>query len=627
MLVVIKIKEMNKILHLLSILLIVFMSCKGDKPIISEKEKEGERDVIIPKKDSPFDINGRLKLVGTNIVNEKGAAIQLRGMSTHGLQYRGNCYNEQSLNLLMHDWGVDVLRISMYIQEGGYEKEPVYFTKFVDDLVEKCYKEGVYTLIDWHMLDPGDPNYNTERAKVFFEHVSKKHADKGNVLYEICNEPNNKQYEVTWSMIKNYADQIVPIIRKNDPKSIIIVGTPENASRPDLVIGNALSYDNIMYTMHFYAADSWQSNHQGRRMGYVSKAIENGIPVFVTEFGTQDGWGDGANDFVMSAKWLKFMEERKISWCNWNYSDSPLTGAAWKTGTCPNGPWTDDNLKEAGKWIRTQLSTPADNWTGTYLAWNWEYNLGSGTGTGTILNPTSSAQVSESKKDAPGFLPYPTIGTARALVAANAGAGFNLNNSILTLGASNGTVPNKFSLYDIAGSSTLVNVSFKLSFNNSTQGTAILAIGGSDGNLFKNNDAYSNNKQNGLFTAIRFLVGTNSTNAQYRYADGSSYFHRSHDVDLFSRSGDLNFEIYCNNTSNSRVYNRNGVSHTLPASSLHLYVNNIQVKYSGSADIASSGELFPYMPIDAFMVSGASSAGNTLNFSVSNIKIKSLIGN
>ncbi|WP_168187551.1 glycoside hydrolase family 5 protein [Pedobacter sp. G11] len=353
---------MKSTIYLISLLVLTSFSCKGNETTAPDQMQE---QVSPAKKSNAFTVNGRLKLSGTNMVNQKGIPVQLRGMSTHGLQYRGNCYSEQSLNVLMNDWGADILRISMYVQEGGYEKDPVKFTAFVDDLVEKCFKEGIYALIDFHMLDPGDPNYNTDRAKVFFEHVSKKHSAKGNVIYEICNEPNNKQLDVTWAVIKRYADQIVPIIRKNDPQSIVIVGTPEYASRPDLVIGNKLAFENIMYTMHFYAAENFQSNHQGRRMGYVAKAIENGIPVFVTEFGTQNGWGDGENDFDMSAKWLKFLADHKISWCNWNYSDSPLSGAVWKTGTCPNGPWTDDNLKESGKWIKQNLISPVDEWSKT----------------------------------------------------------------------------------------------------------------------------------------------------------------------------------------------------------------------------------------------------------------------
>lgn len=346
---------MKKIFNLLCMLLLVFVSCKGKQTVVPEEQQ------LPVNKDNPFLINGRLKVVGTKLLNQQGKAIQLRGMSTHGLQYRGNCYNDQSLDLLTNNWGADILRISMYIQEGGYETNPEHFTQFVDELVEKCYQRGVYALIDWHMLHPGDPNANTAMAKTFFEHVSKKHAAKGNVLYEICNEPNSDKYPVTWQLIKNYAGQIIPIIRKNDPESIVIVGTPEFASRPDHVIGNVLNFNNIMYTMHFYAADKNKPS-QDARMGFVQAALDGGIPVFVTEFGTQDGWGDGENDFVKSQQWLKFLADRKISWVNWNYSDSPRSGAAWKTGTCPNGPWTDDNLKEAGKWIRTQLSNPPDNW-------------------------------------------------------------------------------------------------------------------------------------------------------------------------------------------------------------------------------------------------------------------------
>ncbi|PST82679.1 cellulase [Pedobacter yulinensis] len=331
------------------------MACKGKQTVSLQENR------AIADQTKPFTVNGRLKVVGTSLVNQQGQPIQLRGMSTHGLQYRGNCYNDQSLDLLINSWGADVLRISTYIQEGGYETKPEYFTQFVDELVEKCYQRGSYALIDWHMLHPGDPNANTAMAKTFFEHVSKKHASKGNVLYEICNEPNSDKYPVTWALIKNYAEQLIPVIRRNDPGSVIIVGTPEFASRPDQVIGNALTDQNVMYTMHFYAADKNKPD-QDARMRFVQTALDGGIPVFVTEFGTQDGWGDGENDFVKSQQWLRFLAERKVSWINWNFSDSPRSGAAWKTGTCPNGPWTEDKLKDAGKWIRTQLSSPPDSW-------------------------------------------------------------------------------------------------------------------------------------------------------------------------------------------------------------------------------------------------------------------------
>jgi endoglucanase len=309
----------------------------------------------VSRRVNAFHANGPLQVRGTQLCNRQGRSVQLRGMSTHGLQYRGNCYTPVSLELLANTWGADILRISVYVQEGGYASRPAYFTALADSLVEQCYQLGIYALVDWHMLHPGDPNANTALARQFFAHMAAKHAAKGNVLYEICNEPNNDQHKVTWPMLQHYARQVIPVIREKDPASVIIVGTPEFASRPDLVIGQALPYDNLLYTMHFYAADPGQAE----RMGYVEKAVQQGIPVFVTEFGTQNGWGDGQNDFATSQAWLQLLDRLKISWCNWNYSDSPLSGAAWQTGTCPEGPWTDDRLKEAGRWIKAQLQQAA----------------------------------------------------------------------------------------------------------------------------------------------------------------------------------------------------------------------------------------------------------------------------
>lgn len=71
------------------------------------------------------------------------------------------------------------------------------------------------------MLDPGDPNYNLERAKTFFTEMAQRHKDKTNVLYEIANEPSG----IEWSQIKSYAEEIIPVIREQDPDSVVLVGT------------------------------------------------------------------------------------------------------------------------------------------------------------------------------------------------------------------------------------------------------------------------------------------------------------------------------------------------------------------------------------------------------------------
>jgi endoglucanase len=313
---------------------------------------------------TPVAKNGQLRVIGTKLCNQFGNPIQLRGMSTHGIQWYGwgSCLTEASLDALANDWGADVLRISLYVQEGGYESDPAGFTAQVNRLIEEATERGMYALVDWHQLNPGDPNYNLARAKTFFSAIANTHKNKNNIIYDICNEPNSG---ATWAKIKTYADQMIPHIRAIDNDAVILVGThgwstfgqSGDGSLQD-VLNNPLQFPNVMYTFHFYAKD-----HRTAYLNQLNTA-SNSLPVFVTEFGTQEASGDGPNDFAMAQQFMDLMRTKKISWTNWNYSDDFRSGAVWTTGTCSNGPWTTARLKPAGAWIRERMLTPADDFPG-----------------------------------------------------------------------------------------------------------------------------------------------------------------------------------------------------------------------------------------------------------------------
>ncbi|MCT2582816.1 glycoside hydrolase family 5 protein [Actinophytocola gossypii] len=298
---------------------------------------------------TPLAANGQLHVCGTTLCNEQRAQVQLRGMSTHGLQWYSHCLNDSSLDTLA-GWGADVLRISMYIQEGGYETDPAGFTDRVSGLIDEATERGMYAIVDWHMLTPGDPHYNLDRAKTFFTEIARRHNDNTNLLYEIANEPNG----VSWSSIKSYAEELIPVIRGVDPETPILVGTrawsslgiSEGGDESE-VLANPVNAANIMYTFHFYAA-----THSDKYLNALSRAAEQ-LPMFVTEFGTQQSTGDGPNDFAMAQRYLDLMASKGISWTNWNFSDDHRSGAVFATGTCPGGPF--DNLKPAGEWIRDRI--------------------------------------------------------------------------------------------------------------------------------------------------------------------------------------------------------------------------------------------------------------------------------
>jgi endoglucanase len=300
------------------------------------------------------EVNGQLRVCGTKLCNEDRQPVQLRGMSTHGLQWYRQCVNDGSMDALATDWDANVMRLSMYIQEGGYETDPERFTQMMHELIEQVSSRGMYVIVDWHMLTPGDPHDNLDLAKTFFAEIAQAHADKPNILYEVANEPNG----VDWPTIKAYHEQIIPVIREHDPDSVILLGTrawsslgvSDGADETE-VVDNPVDAENIMYTFHFYAA-----SHDNEYLDTLSRAADQ-LPMFVTEFGTQEYTGDGPNDFDMAGQYLDLMADKQIGWTNWNYSDDHRSGAVFNEGTCPDGPYTGtEPLKEAGKWIKDRIA-------------------------------------------------------------------------------------------------------------------------------------------------------------------------------------------------------------------------------------------------------------------------------
>ncbi|MEJ3745917.1 cellulase family glycosylhydrolase [Actinomycetes bacterium KLBMP 9797] len=309
-----------------------------------------------PTGTTPAAINGQLRVCGVNLCNQYNRPIQLRGMSTHGIQWFPNCYNNASLDALANDWKADLFRISMYVQEEGYETNPTAFTNQVNNLVEMATARGMYALIDFHILTPGDPNINLQHARTFFAAVSARHANKTNVIYEIANEPNG----VSWSGIKSYAEQVIPVIRGNDPDGVVIVGTRgwsslgvSEGSNETEVINNPVNAPNVMYAFHFYAA-----SHQGPYRDAVSRAASR-IPLFVTEFGTVDYTGNGPFDQASSTTWLNLLDSLKISYANWTFSDHTESSAALLPGTCNGSNYTGAGvLKPSGQLLRSRIMTP-----------------------------------------------------------------------------------------------------------------------------------------------------------------------------------------------------------------------------------------------------------------------------
>ena len=296
---------------------------------------------------TPYGQHGALHVENGKLTDADGNTVQLYGMSTHGIAWFPQYINYDSFRTLRDDWNTNCIRLAMYTAEyGGYcaggDKEQL--KQLVRDGVSYATELGMYVIVDWHILSDCDPNQNKDEAIAFFREMAEVFADNDNVLYEICNEPNGG---TSWDSIKSYAEEVIPVIRAQKPDAVILVGTPTWSQEIDKAAASPLDDSNVMYTLHFYAG-----THKDDLRNRLETCVQNGLPVFVSEFGMCDASGNGANDFVSTTKWLDLLNKYQISFCCWNLANKDESSSVFKASSTALSDWTDDDFNESGRWIR-----------------------------------------------------------------------------------------------------------------------------------------------------------------------------------------------------------------------------------------------------------------------------------
>ena len=286
----------------------------------------------------PVKEHGSLSVKGTQLVDQKGKAVVLHGMSFGWHNLWPRFYNKGAVHELVSKWKCTVIRASMGIElnNRGYLKDPVVSVKLIQNAVDAAIKEGVYVIIDWH-----DHNIHTEESKAFFSMMSKKYAGYPNIIYEIFNEPD---YE-TWPEVKKYSEEVIAAIRANDKYNIILVGSPKWDQAIDLPAADPIrGYDNLMYTMHFYAG-----THKQWLRERTDKAMAAGLPVFVSECAGMEATGDGPIDHEEWWRFKEWMDAKQLSWVAWSVSDKKETCSVLNPVAASEGNWKETDIKEWGK--------------------------------------------------------------------------------------------------------------------------------------------------------------------------------------------------------------------------------------------------------------------------------------
>ena len=289
--------------------------------------------------------NGQLSVKGIQLVNEKGDAVVLRGVSFGWSNWWSQFYNEGAVSWLVKDWHCTVIRASMGVgPQGSYLDRPEWSKNLITTVVDSAIKNGVYIIIDWH---DHHAHQRTEKAVAFFSEMARRYGDCPNVIYEIYNEP----VEVSWDEVKEYSETVINAIRKVDPDNIILVGTPHWDQDIHLAAGAPIeNQENLMYSLHFYA-----DTHRQDLRGRADYALNKGLPLFVSEYGGCAASGDGPLNLEEWGLWVQWMEKNKISSVVWSISSKDETCSMLPEDARDGGNWPPEMLKPAGKQARSLL--------------------------------------------------------------------------------------------------------------------------------------------------------------------------------------------------------------------------------------------------------------------------------
>ena len=294
----------------LGVIILVILTVLGINNI------NNDSSVIVQEKQLVSE-NGWLHVEENKIINEHGEVVQLRGVNSHSPYWYGHNYTYDNLKTLKETWGINVFRIAMFTnpEMNGYINDKDNQKELVKKIVDICIDLDIYVIIDWHILDDNNPRTYESESMEFFKEMSEIYKDKPNVLYEICNEPNGE--EVTWNeVIKPYANNVIPVIRENSPKSLIIVGLANWSKDTPSAIESPLETKNIMYAVHTYMGDDFYTVEDNLKL-----AIKKKLPIIITECAATDGSGDGYIYLDFFKKWVDYLDSNGLSWMIWQFSD------------------------------------------------------------------------------------------------------------------------------------------------------------------------------------------------------------------------------------------------------------------------------------------------------------------
>ena len=315
---------------------------------VSVEKPEKKREFVVSR-------HGNLNTSKGYVCDASSNKVCLMGTSFYWSCSAPLWWCKETVDYLVDQYSVQIIRLPVAIAPCGingqdrpgnpletwnkdcYYYRPEYTKKMVDEVVKAAIENDIYVIIDFH------EHYAKEwvnLAQEFFSYFAKKWGKYPNVMYEIYNEPMCDNGTVI-----QYAKQIIPAIRFNDPDNIIIVGSSQYAREPDEVTAAGQGQMNIAYSWHGYVP----YGHQNDWSSDNSLTWNTSIPVIATEWGLANNKNDGGL--------FDIFKSRGVINCFWSMSNIGGDDAKWsvlKSECYKKSGWTDEDMTENGAYMLEQ---------------------------------------------------------------------------------------------------------------------------------------------------------------------------------------------------------------------------------------------------------------------------------
>lgn len=332
-----------------------------------------EKNKKFAEEHGPMEVKNGYKIVG----RDSGERLSLAGMSyywsnptTKGEQSfndwhgHGNAYyNPWTVTELKDKWNAKIVRVALGVGEmdNNYLELPMRNFDNARTVINAAIAEGIYVIIDWHAHNTHETTVRRYAAD-FFRTMAKEYGHFPNVIFEIYNEPTEG---VTWDQVKDYANEIIPIIREHSD-NLIVCGTPNYSQNIDEAEASPLNDKNTAYTLHFYGSEPY--HYENVRPMVEEVLYRQKIAVMVTEWGTPTADGGPLepnrreDEELFNSSWcddwMDLCARHRLCHCNWAVSDAKEVAAIVKTGTEPQGEWTQNDLTDSGFFVQYYI----ENW-------------------------------------------------------------------------------------------------------------------------------------------------------------------------------------------------------------------------------------------------------------------------